>query len=400
MKKSAGCLISPLICVVLICGCVDFHQDFEVHEWGVFVKGYDCDNTSALGKPPDIIYVEKPVIYFHNSGKMKVFVSIANIDNVTTIPPADVVNNYTVWLASIDNGYVVLPNGSKCRYLFYEGTINWSTKVRADITVSGNDVTFHVKNGENYTISDVYVVYGYPVDEPDYLHRGLTYIRIDEMCSGEERNITVELRNETSFDLDELAKSLVKRGLTEEEVQEMIDHWKTWWFYPANIGIYTRLIYVIPQQVYDELIPLFISPAPSSITRVGVVTITDIPVYNLNENVSLKLSLDRTVYHVNESVNISLSVINKGDRKICLTFPSAYIADFKVIDENGKLVYQWSHDKAFAQVITTIDLSPGESKIILNSFWNADVKRGNYTILGWLPSISRIYSEPVNIEIK
>ena len=279
VKKSLGCLILIPMCTVLICGCIDFQRDFEIHEWGVFVRGYDCNGTSVLGKPPDIIFsVRKPVIYFHNSGKMKVLIDIANIDNVTTIPPADVIKNHIVWFVSIDSGYVVLPNGTRYPYLFYEGTINWSTNVKADIRVKGSNATFHVKNGENYTISDVYLVYGYPLGKANYTDMGLTYIRVDKVDGGEEVSITVELRNETSFDVDELVQSLIEKGLTEKEAREMVNYWKEWWFHPTDNESYTRLIYIIPQHIYDEILPLTVLPPPSSSVRVGVVTITDIPV--------------------------------------------------------------------------------------------------------------------------
>lgn len=282
VKSSLGCLILISMCIILICGCVDFHRDFEIHEWGVFVKGYDCNGTSVLGKYPDIIFsVRKPVIYFHNAGKMKILVDIANINNVTTIPPANVINNHIVWFVNVDNDYVVLPNGTRYSYLFYEGTINWSTKVKAYITVNGSDVIFWVKNEENFTISDIYVVYGCFSGKTNHVQRELAYIKIGKLDSGEEMTATVKLENDTFVDAKELEASLIGKGLTKEEAREMIDHWKEWWFYPLGNESYTRLIYIIPQHVYDELLPLIVLPKPSSLVRVGVVTITDIPVQKL-----------------------------------------------------------------------------------------------------------------------
>ena len=57
-----------------------------------------------------------------------------------------------------------------------------------------------------------------------------------------------------------------------------IDYWEEWWFYPTNLWDYSRILYMVPQTIYDQLFPIEIHPAPESIKRVGIITITDLPI--------------------------------------------------------------------------------------------------------------------------
>ncbi|MCD6236325.1 MAG: hypothetical protein J7K13_00020 [Thermoplasmata archaeon] len=420
-KPTSYLVLLTLLGSILLTGCIN-NQNFDVHEWGVFVKGYGCNNVSALGKSPEVVIVYKPVIYFHNlKNRTSVEVEISSIKNASTIPDAEIKNDHIIWNVNVENDTIFSSNGTEHSYLFYEGEINYPTKVVADITVIGDNVTFHVKNNENYTITDIYMVYGYgcPTDKMSFIRirRSLTYVKIDKLDSGEEANITTHLKNDTYYETDSLLASLIEGGLTEEEAQELINYWKNWWFYPTNLGnhtvsyhwkedwwstlfgVYTRLIYTIPQSVYDQLLPITVTPKPSSIVRVGIVTITDIPVLDLG-NLSLTISTDRDSYQVNDSINISLRITNRGDKDINLTFPDAQVADFEIVSENGERVYLWSSGRMFAQVITTLRVPARESIELLNETWRADIGGGNYTIMGWLPSTPKIYSAPTTIKIE
>ena len=291
MKNTSCSVLLILLGSILLAGCINYQNfevyDFEIHEWGVFVKGYDCGNVSVLSESPEIIYVKKPVIYFHGlKGRTNVEVEIGSIRNASTIPDAEINDDRIIWDVNVENNTVVLPNGTKHPYLFYEGEIDYPTKIIANITVIGGNVTFYVENNENYTITDIYMIYGYSINNNIPFQTGLTYVRIDELDSGEEVNITTDLKNDTSYETDELLTSLVEKGLTEKEAQELINYWEDWWFQPTNFGNYTRLIYTIPSSVYDQLLPLKVTPEPSSIVRVGIVTITNIPILDFNTHSS------------------------------------------------------------------------------------------------------------------
>lgn len=257
-------------------------EEFDIHEWGVFVKGYNCNETLVLAESPPLVHVRKPVIYFHSIiNKTNILVEISSIRNASVIPEAKLGNNQIVWKVPVEDNIITLSNGTQYPYLFYEGETNFSTNILLNITTFGENATFYVKNHENYTISDIYIIYGYPTGTPDYIYRGMTYVYIDKLEKDEEKSITTSLKKNLTYDTEELFVSLIEKGLTNEESLELINYWEQWWFYPTNMGNYTRMMYVIPQSVYDRMLPLRVIPEPDSIDRVGLFVLTNISVNTL-----------------------------------------------------------------------------------------------------------------------
>jgi len=280
-----------VLSVVLLSGCNEKtpseklkEEKFEVHEWGVFLKVYDCNQTSVSTQPLETFFVDKPVIFFHSLENItNITVEVNSIRNVTVIPNATTENNQILWNIAVENNSIIVPNGTKYPYLFYEGEINCSPNIIANITVNKTNATFYVKNIAEYTISNIYFIYGgYLTDSVfEYNHYGITFVQIDKLDANEEKSITVQLTNDTSYDADKLKpllSSLIEKGLTNEEAEEMIHYWQGYWFYPSNAYTYTRLIYLVPQSVYDQLLPMTITPQPDLTKRIGIFTITDISV--------------------------------------------------------------------------------------------------------------------------
>lgn len=63
----------------------------------------------------------------------------------------------------------------------------------------------------------------------------------------------------------DLTGYLVESGLYRREAEAMLETWRDSWFEPGS-----RLIYIMPRRRVDELLPLEIAPAPSSVARVFV----------------------------------------------------------------------------------------------------------------------------------
>jgi hypothetical protein len=63
----------------------------------------------------------------------------------------------------------------------------------------------------------------------------------------------------------ELKQILMSNGLYAREAQAMVDTWKDSWFEEG-----ARLLYIVPRAADDAILPLTISPVPSSLTRVFV----------------------------------------------------------------------------------------------------------------------------------
>jgi len=270
-------------------------SSYELHEWGVFSSGYDCSNSTVLTESPPVLYAYKPVIYFHSlENKTNVEVEIESIKNVTAIPNATIGENKFLWNVTIIKDWIQDEASSDYeygpykyhKYLFYEGEIDYSPNIAANVTTDGEYVTFYVKNLEDYSLSNLYFTYANYIDDEVWFYRGLTYIQIEKLESNEEKSITVELEDYKTYDVDNLTQSLIEKGLTEKEAKEMVDYWERFWFGGGNTEpAFARLFYIIPQEIYDELLPISISPEPDEIKRVGVFTITEIPVPDFTKTI-------------------------------------------------------------------------------------------------------------------
>src|SRR5262249_19587527 len=62
-----------------------------------------------------------------------------------------------------------------------------------------------------------------------------------------------------------LKRMLTQGGLYDREAQAMLDTWKDSWFEEG-----ARLLYVVPREDVDQILPLTISPNPSKVARVFV----------------------------------------------------------------------------------------------------------------------------------
>jgi hypothetical protein len=74
---------------------------------------------------------------------------------------------------------------------------------------------------------------------------------------------------ELSSSLDSLSSNLegilISQGLFPDEAHAMLETWKTSWFEEGS-----RLIYIVPRRFIDSVLPLRVTPAPASTTRVFV----------------------------------------------------------------------------------------------------------------------------------
>ena len=458
-----GKIIFTIICFFLIFvsnNCVaEENSSFEVHEWGVFLKSYKSNITSVSTNSPGIISVLKPIIYLHSSEDLAdVAIKVSSIKNATTepfgaldilgasqshsYPTASVENDSISWDIDIVNSSIK-QNNITYSSLFYEGRISGHLPIQASIVNNGENITYYVKNIADYIISNVFLIlrvtyYDFLWDHvwQESRPKGmLECVYFEDLNPGEEKTIvntsTEFLYNKTQTK-NMIRNNIISNGLAIDEADELIDYWSDWWFYPGWDGEYTALIYSIPQSVYDELLPLTITPQPDIIKRVGIFTITDIPTYgesfynpyepfeyiidleNISfvtgpdySNISVILSTDKNLYNINENISINLNVINTGEENIPITFSNLLFGDFEILNEKEEQVYHFSYNKSYLDITANLTIKPGENIELLNTSWNqidnnqSLLPSGNYTIKGWLPAISQnIYSNNINISLQ
>jgi len=336
-KILSNLFVMIILPILFLSGCIEFQDNessFEVHEWGVFLHNYDSNIASFVTNPPPIpICFDKPVIYFHcDESLTNVSVEVdINGDILVTIPDANITENGIGWVVDIVNNSVIAPDGASYDYLFYEGQMNISQGIVAYVD-DGENITFYVKNICNYPIYDVFFIYGYTHFFPsqksydengEYYVKTLEYvgtvkhlIKIDKLDSGEAKKTVMSKCNNCTIYTKEVLNCLIDQGLTEEEAQEMFDYWEFEWFNTNDFfGDFSKIIYTIPQKIYDELLPINITPKPEKIKRVGLFYVKDIPIINdlsdiKNELINVKT--DKNLYHQSEDINVSFNIFSES----------------------------------------------------------------------------------------
>jgi hypothetical protein len=104
--------------------------------------------------------------------------------------------------------------------------------------------------------------------------------------------------------------------------------------------------------------------------------------------IAFRLALDRAVYTIglprtSPAITARMTLKNTTPDALHLTFP-ANPYDLEIRNEQGETVYLWSAGKVFAQVITELDLSPGEQSYLVVIPLETDFDRawppGTYTV--------------------
>jgi hypothetical protein len=139
------------------------------------------------------------------------------------------------------------------KFLFYRGVAAFPVPISATIAP---DSTVHVENRGSNPMPEI-ILFERRGDKVGYRLGGA-------------------VQNETSLDPPELTGSvdslahnlegiLVDQGLYENEAQAMVQTWRDSWFEEGS-----RLLYIVPREFVDRVLPLSIKPAPLETTRVFV----------------------------------------------------------------------------------------------------------------------------------
>lgn len=158
-----------------------------------------------------------------------------------------------------DSAYVQLAEAAEAtiyreKFLFYRGVGNFNLPVT--LSSSGND-RFIVSHTGRTALRYAFLV--------QVQGKNVRYLKTDQLTG--ESTLTLP---EESKDADSLAKdmiqALVSDGLYEKEARAMVKTWQASWFSEPG----TRLLYSLPQNYTDDLLPLRLSPAPRELTRVMI----------------------------------------------------------------------------------------------------------------------------------
>jgi len=105
---------------------------------------------------------------------------------------------------------------------------------------------------------------------------------------------------------------------------------------------------------------------------------------NTPRGFGLTLTTDKAVYSPGEPISITLTVFNYTQDTITFTFASSQWYDF-VVKKEGKKIWRWSEEKAFAQVMGEERINTGEKLAYKETYRpKKELALGTYSVAGRL----------------
>jgi hypothetical protein len=142
-------------------------------------------------------------------------------------------------------------NGAAEKFLFYRGVGGFAVPVNVTTTDSGK---VHIKHLTGKPAAILFEARG----------GKLGYTIVD--TSKNEAIVDVpSLTSDFESLREDLEAILVREGLYEKEAQAMVETWRDSWFEEG-----TRLFYIVPSAMVDQILPLTVEPQPAKVARVFV----------------------------------------------------------------------------------------------------------------------------------
>ena len=299
------------------------YSDLTVHEWGTFTSIAGNDGRAIrwlpLSGPNDLpgfvehfrdaafkvglngtVRMETPVIYFYAPREMTLSVKVSFAKGVITewyphasrVEPAAALTDLSLYQKNMSGGSiawgpVVVDPGATAtlprekgdsryyaaretsatplrvpasageqheKFLFYRGVSTFDVPISASLDPDGDKLL--VKNLGEETIPAVF----------RFERRGN---RVGYSVRGAVQSETVLETPELTGTMDSLTEDLegvlVAQGLYLDEAQAMVRTWSDSWFEEGS-----RLIYIVPAQFVNTILPLSVHPAPAQTVRVFV----------------------------------------------------------------------------------------------------------------------------------
>jgi len=140
------------------------------------------------------------------------------------------------------------------KFLFYRGVGNFSLPLK--LTALGND-QFRLDNTGKQPIRSLFLV---------RIKGGkIWFSAYDQVKQTRQLQLSAEPSTTEALSA-QLIHALVKGGLYQKEAQAMLKTWRTSWFTEEG----TRLLYLVPEELTEKILPLEIKPAPQALVRILV----------------------------------------------------------------------------------------------------------------------------------
>jgi hypothetical protein len=148
------------------------------------------------------------------------------------------------------------------RLLFYRGVGNFQSPLQ--VTISRDETGLELSTTNSVPIRKLFAL---------TIQRGQArYARVPEVSCGDPRTVSLSaglfspLAEVRRHLMAEMQVALIDQGLYADEAAAMVNTWKDQWFGEEG----TRVLYLLPGDWTDHVLPLAITPAPTQVVRVMV----------------------------------------------------------------------------------------------------------------------------------
>ncbi|MFH1234568.1 MAG: hypothetical protein V1493_03060 [Candidatus Diapherotrites archaeon] len=300
MDKGAIIFFLLLALPAFLGGCSENNEkkaEFEVHEWGVMAGCNEAGQFLLTSRPEQAMLVKQPVIYIHSKDlnefdlKVNFIAGAPTITYPSTAMTADAVEWKKVKVlqnclkaeenAQISKGFEPVPlasiipilndvdsaclqfEGTKARFLFYEGEMPFENKISAKYSTATGKAT--VKNNAEYAVYDLAISVSKEINTKALSPTtfGALTGSIEELKAGEEKEISLK----ENAEFPNLKQQMITAGFTEKESESFGALWQESFFFPKNFGTFARLSYRLPAEEIEKRISLEFKPEPKKTLR-------------------------------------------------------------------------------------------------------------------------------------
>ncbi len=139
------------------------------------------------------------------------------------------------------------------KFLFYRGVASFSVPVSVNLTGDGKI------RAENHTSQEIPAMLVFERRGDKMGFRVADTSAVTPILDPPELNATMDSLKQALEDM------LIAQGLYQDEAQAMFETWRDSWFEEGS-----RLLYIVPREFVDSVLPLTINPSPAQIVRVFV----------------------------------------------------------------------------------------------------------------------------------
>jgi hypothetical protein len=325
--KSSRLLVFALGCCFIISSSLPgstpppVFAGLTVHEWGTFtsIAGQDgqAEEWSPLTGSTDLpgfvehfrtptfklglrgtVRMETPVLYFYDSREENVSVKVNFVKGLITewyprashVEPGKDPADWSMYQGQTDgsiawDAVTISPSLQRAEFLrdtqdshYYAARMTSATPLRVK-TLAGEQhekflfyrgvSTFRVPLSAKLTVDGKVQVQNSAEEIPNTILFERRGDKVGYRIGGAVAKETVLEQPELTGNVDDLGRELVgmlvAQGLYADEAQAMVETWRGSWFEEGS-----RLIYIVPAEFVNGILPLSINPAPAQIARVFV----------------------------------------------------------------------------------------------------------------------------------